>query len=351
MEAQFNPAMLVLVREYLGKTQAQVAAAAGVTQGYISKSENGLIFPANEVISRIAVALNWPAEFFYRTDRVYGFGTSCMYHRKQASLKVSVLTTAQATANILRMAVAPLFEELVVKHPNELVRLDIDEHGGSPENIAQMVRASWHLPLGPIKNMFTTIEAAGGVIYEIPFGTHRLEAVSHWPPGSFAIFLVNADSPPDRIRWSLAHELGHVVMHSIPTDAMETEADRFAAEFLMPEREIRPSLDRLDLKRAAQLKAYWRVSMQALIRRARDLSCIPPSRAVRLFAELSGLGYRTNEPVEIPRETPTVLRAALATHRREHNYSLQDLAAMSGMPEEEFERLHPMERPALRLVR
>ncbi|WP_246430558.1 ImmA/IrrE family metallo-endopeptidase [Streptomyces rectiverticillatus] len=50
------------------------------------------------------------------------------------------------------------------------------------------------------------------------------------------MFLLNSTVPGDRFRFSLAHELGHVVMHTGPGDPrlQEQQADQFAAEFLMP---------------------------------------------------------------------------------------------------------------------
>ena len=70
---------------------------------------------------------------------------------------------------------------------------------------------------------------------------------------------------------------------------MEGEADRFAAEFLMPEREIRSDLrPPLTIARLAALKPYWKVSMAALARRAWNVGTIDQNRYRRLFTELSG---------------------------------------------------------------
>ena len=58
--------------------------------------------------------------------------------------------------------------------------------------------------------------------------------------------MINSRVPTDRKRMTLAHELGHIVMHSEPihlSKQSEEEAMRFAAEFLMPAHLIRPSSD------------------------------------------------------------------------------------------------------------
>ncbi|MHC5879723.1 ImmA/IrrE family metallo-endopeptidase, partial [Streptococcus pyogenes] len=75
----------------------------------------------------------------------------------------------------------------------------------------------------------------------------RIDGLSQWVD-DYPVMLINANAAPDRKRLTLAHELGHLVLHSTnPTENMETEATAFAAEFLMPESEIRPELRRLDL--------------------------------------------------------------------------------------------------------
>lgn len=345
-----NPAMLTLVREYRGLTQSELAVRAGLTQGYISKFENGIVTAPRDTLERIATALDWPVEFFFRTEQVYGFGSACLYHRKQASLPVGRLRVVQATANVLRIALTPLLRDVTLDADNEFPVLDIDQFDGSADRIAQLVRATWRLPLGPVVDLVAAVESAGGIVYRLPFGTRQLDAVSHWPPHMPPVFLLNAEAPGDRLRFSLAHEIGHMVMHRVPNREMEHEADRFAAEFLMPAREVKADLLRLDLVRAAQLKSYWKVSMAALVMRARDLGVISPGRAKGLFAQLSRLGYRLAEPVEVPVEEPTVVHAIVDIHRQQHDYSITDLVAITGIPEAEF-RTHLADRPRLRAVR
>ncbi|HEV2006607.1 MAG TPA: ImmA/IrrE family metallo-endopeptidase, partial [Candidatus Limnocylindrales bacterium] len=144
--------------------------------------------------------------------------------------------------------------------------------------------------------------------FRVPFGTRRFDAVSQWADHMPPVFLLNDVATPDRVRFSLAHEIGHVVMHSMPTPDMEREAHRFAAEFLMPAREIRGDLVNLDMAKAAALKQHWKVSMAALIYRARDLDVIPDWRAKAMFVELGRRGWRINEPGDVRIEEPSLAR-------------------------------------------
>jgi Zn-dependent peptidase ImmA (M78 family) len=236
------------------------------------------------------------------------------------------------------MGLMPLLQDIEIDVTQEMPRLDVADYDGSPSTIAQLLRATWRLPMGPIVNLTRSIEAAGGLIIRLDLGTRLLDAVSHWPPGAPPLLLVNAAAPGDRLRFSLAHELGHLVMHATPTPDMEHEADLFAAEFLMPAREIRGHLAGLTLPKAAQLKPYWRVSIAALVLRARDLGAIPPRKASSLFMELSRLGYRLAEPVPIPVEEPLSVRQVVDIHLREHGYSVGDLGMITGLGEFEVRR-------------
>jgi Zn-dependent peptidase ImmA (M78 family)/DNA-binding XRE family transcriptional regulator len=345
-----NSALLALVREYRGLTQTELADRLGLTQGYISKLENRLLDPSEEGIERLADALDWPVGFFYRPDRVYGFGTACMYHRKRASLPVHALRSVQATVNVVRIALAPMVREIEIEAP-PFPQLDADEYDADPERIAQLVRGTWRLPLGPVTDLTRTIEAAGGIVYRVDFGTRLLDAVSHWAPDMPPLFFVNTEAPGDRVRFSLAHELGHVIMHAAPTRDMEREADQFASQFLMPRDEIGSSLHGIDLARAAQLKPYWKVSMAALIVRARDLGYINRQRASRLFMQLSSLGYRTVEPVPIAHEEPVLLKKIMSVWRDVHGFSVDDLVALSGIPAPDFHNYQLADMPHLRSVK
>src|SRR4029078_5474641 len=106
---------------------------------------------------------------------------------------------------------------------------------------------------GTITNVIRMIEDAGGIVIRYPFGSARIDAISRWVPGLPPLFFVNEGLPTDRERITLCHEFGHLVMHDVPNADMESEANQFAAELLMPEREIGPQLDRVSLDRLAAL--------------------------------------------------------------------------------------------------
>lgn len=332
-------------------SQIELADALGVTQSKISKYESGMLEVSDLDLSRLSRILEYPEDFFFQSDMVQGFGSACMHHRKRQSLPVKELRAIHATINALRIQAGRLLGSVEIGHNNAFHRLDIDEYDGSPEKIAQIVRANWGIPMGPIRNLVGVVEMAGGIAFPYPFGTDKIDAVSQWPRNGPPMFFVNKDIPTDRWRFSLAHELGHVVMHHVSTMNAESEADRFASEFLMPAREIADELNNFNLGTASRLKPYWRVSMQALIRRAFDLKKITERQYRSFNSQMSQLGYKKDEPCPIPPESPSVLNDLIEVFRKELGYSLPQLSKLALSDPHHFERLFLAKNaPRLRIV-
>lgn len=352
MSATLNPEMLILARESRGLSQTDLHRKTGIPQAAISKYESGVSAVPEDRLETIAESLGYPTRFFFRPDRVHGYGSSCFYHRKQQSLPVRKLREIQAQMNVRRLAVTPLLQGIQIETEIRFDRLDIDEYD-SPTQIARLVRRNWRLPLGPVQNLVGSIESAGGIVVRGSFGTRKLDAISQWLPGERPLFFVNVEAPGDRLRWTLAHEIGHIVMHTLHSEDQEREADEFAAELLLPEREIKPDLRALTMAKLGPLKQYWKVSMAALIKRAHDLNQITERQYRRFFTKLNALNYRINEPNPIPQEEPNLIKEIIEVHRTAHSYSTTELSNVASLKVKEFQSVYLDqidEKPRLRLV-
>jgi Zn-dependent peptidase ImmA (M78 family) len=266
-----------------------------------------------------------------------------VYHRRRLSATETKLRYLLALLNVRRIHIKQLLAAVTPKNEYSFEHLDIDEHNQDAGRVAQTLRAIWQIPPGPIQSVIRLIENAGGIVFKEDFGTDRVDALSQWLPGMPPIFMVNARIPTDRLRWTLTHEVGHIVMHRFPTDRMEREADEFAAEVLMPANQVKPHLHAMTLARLASLKPHWRVAMSALLRRAGDLGTITPRTKQYLWTQMGMRGFRKHEPIEIPPEEPTLLKELLQVHGTRLGHDLPQLAKIMRVRESELmtEYLHP----------
>ncbi|MET4696107.1 helix-turn-helix domain-containing protein [Endozoicomonas lisbonensis] len=265
-----------LARLYSNKTLNEVADALGVTRQYISRLETDKAIPSEEFSERLAGVLGVKKGFFlhYEPGQV---GEHQFHFRKLRSTKVGTKNTTIAMAEIYRRLVGYLegkldFPELNIPSITASDPEDI-------ENAAEQVRSEWGLGLGPIANMTRCLENAGVPVTFFKGISREVDALS---VSSKRPVIVRNDykESPGRLRFDLAHECGHLVMHEgrlTGCRATEGEANRFASAFLVPRSTFLaacPVMDRISWEKIKELKAYFKVSKACLLYRARQLDRI-----------------------------------------------------------------------------
>lgn len=329
--------MLGTVRVARGLTQGALAAATGISQAVLSKAEAGLVELDAERLEALGAVLRVPPVLL--TVPVDEGAVPYVFHRKRSTLPLSVANRLRAELELLHLQVTGL---VAGSTPVCLVRHPLPPDGfDTPEEIAREVRASIGVTSGPVEDLVGALEAAGVVVAKRPLGSERIDALVSWPEGQRPVVLLGDHIPPDRQRFSLAHELAHAVMHQVPSEDQESEADRFAAEFLMPAKDVRPDLVAapVTIPGLARLKSKWRVSIAALLRRAVDLDVISEGRYRQLNIELSRAGYRSVEPVAIAEEHPRLI-GRVVRQRLNDGEGVEDLARDAFLDQDEFEDLY-----------
>src|SRR3989344_1768521 len=167
---------------------------------------------SDDEVQSVANTLTYPADLFYQEDAIRGFGSCCLYHRKRTTTPIRTLNQLHDTINIRRIQISRLLRGVELPHEPNFPIMDIDEYE-SPEQVAQLLRAAWGLPRGPIKNLSDVIESSGGIIVLMDLGTPKIDAVSQRATGMPPVFFLDRSKPADRRRFTLAHEIGHLVMH------------------------------------------------------------------------------------------------------------------------------------------
>jgi Zn-dependent peptidase ImmA (M78 family) len=328
----FNPAWLVIARQTRGVTQKELALSLSVNQGWLSRIESGLRSISEEKIKDIAEILNYPVSFFHQSDPPYLSGRTDIFHRKTA-VPEKVLDKVNGQLTVISTALERLLHGIEIEGA-DMELIDLEEYAGSIEEIAQTVRANWGLPPGPVRNVTKLIENTKAIVIPFDFGTKRIDATSFRLANSKPLFFINTSAFGDRLRFTLCHELGHVIMHcgSI-RENREEEANRFAAEFLMPGRDIAPYLEDLSLSKLAALKIQWRVSMAALVKRAQSLQTITASQAKSLWIQLSKYKQREPEQLDIPIENPSLYREIISVYQNELEYDVTELCELLRLSE------------------
>ncbi len=348
-----EPRQLTFVREYQGYSQTELAShISGLSQSNLSKFEKGVGVLSDEVKQKIVEFLGFPESFYEQT---ISNNVENAEYRKKAGLPKAKKDIIEYTNKLIGFVVDQMSESIEFP-PFSLKTLDIEE-GYSPKYIAQFTRKFLDIKQGPVKDICTLLERYGIIIVEKEYDD-MFDGVSFFTDKGYPVIVINGNPEMrnDRKRLSIAHELGHIIMHLSRTFAIspdrdkEAEAFEFAAEFLMPEDEIRNSLMNLKPSYLFPLKQRWLVSMAAIVRRAKELECITSDKYRYFNVELSRKGYKKHEPGNVYIDTPHAFKEAYMLFKTELGYSDQELADSFHLPLFVIQQLFSS-KPTLRVVR
>lgn len=332
-----------------GMTQRELADATGIDQALISKYENGRSIPDSD-LRAIARFLRLPDVFFRKQTFLHApHGASMMMFRRRQTATGKMQEQVVVEINLLSDKVRDLLKSVEFETISRMpLHEPSDESIDEVEDIAERVRLELRVAPGPVPSMVRVLESIGVIIVKQRLPP-KIDALVDAMPGHPTILLLSDSILGGRERMTMAHELGHLVMHPLLNfsyKALEDQADRFAAAFLMPRNDIRAELRDISMERLIALSSKWRVSVQALVHRAVDLEVIGERQGRFWYEQLGKSGFRNAEPTPIAPETPTLLKSLLRLHMDDLRYSVEELAEVMQMEEWEFRKTYMDEPPA-----
>jgi Zn-dependent peptidase ImmA (M78 family)/DNA-binding XRE family transcriptional regulator len=313
-------------RELNGLTQIELAHLIGCKQPAIAHFETNRSLPSVETLKEIGKVTGFMPSFFESTP-ITEFSSGSLAYRSRHSL------TKKEEAQAYQYAVTMYEQAKKLSQKFNLPASRMPRITEKPELSARVTRAALGLPPDkPISNLTNNFEQNGGFAFIAPFILPKIDAFSRWAEFDIErpMIVVASGLTGDRMRYSLAHEMGHLVMHNPPkgnkiTD-LEKDANRFASELLMPKDVFKNELvNPITLTSIMKLKQKWGVSLQAIIHRAYELDSISERHYHYLFEQLSIKGWRKREPIEldVPTEYPQAFNKMMElTYPSANDYAL-----------------------------
>ncbi len=309
------PARLRQARLAAGLTQDEVveSLARPITKQALSKFERGKARPSPPVLLALASALGVKPSWLLSEP-----ATTIAWagYRKHARLSKTDQTMVEAQVTLRTEAEVRLRSLFNLADGDELPRHEANTPAKA-EDAAAELREHWRLGTDPIASLVEVVESRGGIIVTI-HGVADFDGISGFTAEGLPVIAIAGDAPVDRLRFSLAHELGHLVLGCDSCSGREQEdlANRFAGALLAPGDEVKHVLGerrrRIELEELALIKRQWGISMQAAVRRAHDLGIIRESAYQSLNIEFRKSGRHRDEGVECPFEEQPMLLDALA---------------------------------------
>ncbi|MPM44550.1 hypothetical protein SDC9_91228 [bioreactor metagenome] len=323
MEISFNGERLKKARTYRGLTVAELAQKINCQRQTVSMYENGKSKPMDgSIVDHISEVLGFPTKFFTESDKHVITGST--YFR--ALLTTNKKYRAEQIQKMEFVAEIYCYLQDYIEFPI----LDLPDFSGcSPEQAAQKLREAWNLGKRPIDNLIYEVEQHGILVTSFSTSTDDIDAFSQMVDvNGEMIYLIgysNNKTSAARIHFDIAHELGHICLHEWSEDVealeraefkeREAEANRFASAFLLPKDSFRADALRSELRIPyyTELKRKWKVSIQAMNRRAYNLGIISMAEYQSMIRLLQRRGLRKEEPLDdvLITASPALLKTAV----------------------------------------
>lgn len=352
------PEKLKEARLARGYTVTALAEKIGISKQTISKYELGQSSPSSETMIKYCNFLNFDINFFMfnNEDSNNNYGTIFFRSLKSAESQVrEEIKIRIKWTNYIYQYINEFIEFPKLNLPDfeekSLENLDLYKI----EDIADKLREYWNIGKGPINNLSVLLEQNGIILCNSNINNVKVDACSE-VINDTAIFFIRTNAiSACRLRFDLAHELGHLILHSEITkeelenkeilDRIEKEANMFASAFLLPREEFSNEVLALSLDHFVNLKSRWKVSIAAMIYRCKELGIFNDSQVLYLRKQISLKKWRTIEPLDdvITVESPKLLSNAIKLIiinnlqtkdqiSKSINIPKQDLLVLSNLP-------------------
>ena len=337
MEGRFNGERLKKARIYRGMTVAELAERVDCQRQTLSMYELSKSQPAEgRIVFRLAQALNFPVSYFFQhseeeqTGTVYFRSLLTTSKKYRIEQNVNMCYLAQIYTMLQDYILFPKFEPL--NFPD----------GISPEDAANALRDAWELGREPIHDIVTVVEDHGILVNSFSTSSDSVDAFSKLVQienaSTFLIAYSSNKTSAARIHFDIAHELGHICLHTWSEDIeelskeefklREMQANNFAAAFLLPADTFGRDASNAfpSLPSYKKLKQKWKVSMAAMLRRSKDLGILSYNDYQNLIKTMQRRGQRKEEPLDDVLETasPSLLKMAVIMLLKENVFTPQE---------------------------
>ncbi|EMO56839.1 PF06114 domain protein [Leptospira santarosai str. CBC1416] len=338
MKGKFLGFRLREAREIRNLTLSNLADSLSVSKQAVSQYESGISQPSPDKLIRLLKILRLPSQYFTK-ERIFsaekiGVPNFRKFAAASKSAREEVRTKSLWFAELIQVL------KNYVNFPKlNLPDFDIPDNfkeisNGMLEDYALQLRKHWNLGLGPISNMVRLLENNGIFVTRFSFDD-KLDAFSIRIADDSYIILGNNETTCVRSRLDAAHELGHIVLHKNVTEddqkdpqnhkKIEEQAFRFGAAFLMPMQTFSKELLSLNNEFLVHLKARWKVSKAAMVKRAFDLGLLTDSQLKYFYRMNSGKRFQEELDDSMPLEEAVLMKKTIEIMINDAGFDKRDL--------------------------
>lgn len=274
-----------------GLQQEELAHAIGVSKQMVSKYEKGISMPSSSHLFQLADAIGVNVDFFFSEPKV---DLGAVNFRKKSSFGIRKQESLRERIKAEIADYIEIEDLLQVNYSGVLASSLVEvQHFGDVENAAVTIRHQWDIGLDPIHNLIQLLEDYEIKVIEIDEATDAFDGLACTVNDNIPVIVVNRNFPVERKRFTLAHELGHLLlkMPSSDNDTVEKFCNRFAGAFLLPQsaiiKEFGKQRSPISVTELIEVQKKYGISIKGIMYRLKDVGIISETRHAGFYRKLN----------------------------------------------------------------
>jgi Zn-dependent peptidase ImmA (M78 family)/DNA-binding XRE family transcriptional regulator len=337
-------------RKASGLSLRDLGEQIALSHAAVKKYEDNVVIPSSDILIKLAKALHVKVEYFFRPER---FTLKNIYYRKHADIPerhldeitAKILDQVEQRVELENVFPTPPVQPFSIKNlPKIITQID------QIEDLADQVRKQWGLGLDPIPDLIDILEERGIKVFEVNNEQYPKFDGLYAKVNTMPVVVIGDQRPGDRQRFTLAHELGHLLLDNRLAEGLDIEnyCNRFAGAFLLPSQSIITVLGKhrnsIEPRELALLKQEFGISMTSILHRAEETGIISNKIYRQIRTEFNDRGWSKTEPGEQYPKRKAHLFEQMIFHALAEQYIGESKAAeLMNMPLEAFRSLRAME--------
>jgi Zn-dependent peptidase ImmA (M78 family)/transcriptional regulator with XRE-family HTH domain len=342
---------LFRARKAAGLSLRDLAAKVDLSHAAIKKYEDEAATPNSATLIKLAQALQVRTEYFFRPETVALEGIeyrkrSTLPKKRLEAIEHEVIDQIERRIELENLFPVPPLKAFVpvAGLPKKIADLS------QIEGAAEQVRNAWALGYAPIPELIDALETHGIRVFMIDaHADPKFDGLAASVNG-MPVIVVGSNWPGDRQRFTMAHELGHLMLAGRLAEDVDEElaCNRFAGAFLVPRQsalqELGSRRSYIELKELALLKEEFGLSMGGLLYRARDLGIVTPAWRDETVRQFRLKGWNLTEPGDAYPVEQSHVFEQLIFHALAEDYIGESKAAeLMRMPLTAFRKMRTLE--------
>lgn len=272
-------------------SQQKLADEIGVSKNMISKYEKGESIPSSPVLIKLANVLQLSPDFFFTHSAIE---LNTIRFRKKSKLPIKRLNSIKEEVKLLVSNYLEIENILQIDTDfdtsDQTVTIDRE---ADIEKIVLNLREKWQIGIDPVHNITQLLEDQKIKVIEIMEEENLFDGMAALIDKKYAVIIINKNFPIERKRFTLLHELGHLILDIPECDGKEEEKlyNRFAAEFLFPKSSV---LKEFGIRRSSisvseliEVQQKYGISIPAIIYRLNELGIISSNHQERFYKQMN----------------------------------------------------------------